>query len=155
MEKELKVQPQNSEDRIIFMSMYNDIDLTKDGNQQVCLNNSSCVADHTRNLLEGQWSFVGPGCEEQWYATLAYKPNGAWNQVAEDMMTSFEESGHPVLRGTSSLSRGALKQGQRKAIHHNAEITNCRVITTHSYCRQSAQYLQSSRGFVPGSYSAS
>ena len=35
MKKELKSQPQNFEDRIMFMSMYSDIDWTRKGNQQV------------------------------------------------------------------------------------------------------------------------
>ena len=35
MKKELKIQPQNFEDRIIFMSMYSVIDWTRRGNQQV------------------------------------------------------------------------------------------------------------------------
>ena len=63
MEKEIKVEPRNSENRIIFMFMYNDIDRTRKDNQQVCVNNSSCVAEVVRNFSKGQWSFVEPRCE--------------------------------------------------------------------------------------------
>ena len=35
-----RIPPQEVRDRIIFMSMYNDIDWTKDGNLQVCISNS-------------------------------------------------------------------------------------------------------------------
>ena len=82
MENELKVQPQQIEDHIIFMSMYNDIDWTRKGNQQVCEENSSCVADYARHFCKGHWSFFGP--------------NGAWNRVAVQLMISFAESGRPL-----------------------------------------------------------
>ena len=83
-EKELKVQPQKFEGRIIFISMFDDIDWTRKGNQEVCVNNSSCVADDARHFFpERRWSFFGPGCEQGRYATVAYKPNGAWNCVGE------------------------------------------------------------------------
>ena len=63
MEKEIKVQPWDFEDRLIFLSMYNDIDWTRKGNRKVCVNNSMCVADHASNFPERHWSFLGPGCE--------------------------------------------------------------------------------------------
>ena len=56
IEKELKIQPQNFEDRIIFMSMYNDIDWTRKGNQQVCEENASRGADYARHFSKGHWS---------------------------------------------------------------------------------------------------
>ena len=123
MEKELKIQPESFEGRIIFMSMYNDIDWTIKGNQQACEENSSPLSHYARKFTRGHWSFLRLGDEEEWYATLAYKPNGAWNRVAENMMITFAESGHLVFRGSSPLSRGALKRtgGGKTTIHDNAE----------------------------------
>ena len=92
MEKELDVQPQNFEDRIIFMSMYNDTDWTRKGNQEVCVNISSRVVDFARNFHKGHGSLLGQGCEEKWYATLAHKPNGIWDRVAVEMMSSTDRS---------------------------------------------------------------
>ena len=37
------------------------------------------------------------------------RPQGEWDSVAELMMIKFGESGHPVFRATSPLSRGTLK----------------------------------------------
>ena len=37
------------------------------------------------------------------------RPRGEWDRVAELMMLKFGESGHPVFRSTSPLSRGVLK----------------------------------------------
>ena len=36
-------------------------------------------------------------------------PQAEWDRVAELMMLKFGESGHPVFRATSPLSRGTLK----------------------------------------------
>ena len=57
----------------------------------------------------GRWSFLGPGSEKKWYSTHYSKPQREWGRVAELMMIKFSESGHPVFRATSALSRGTLK----------------------------------------------
>ena len=57
----------------------------------------------------GRWSFLGPGSEKKWYSAHIDRPRGERNRVAELMMIKFRESGHPVFRATSPLSRGTLK----------------------------------------------
>ena len=46
-----------------------------------------------------------------------------WDKVAELMMIKFGESGHPVFRATSPLSRGTLKSkgGGKLSIHFCAD----------------------------------
>ena len=60
---------------------------------------------------------------KKWYATHESKPQGKWDIVAELMMIKFGESGHPVFRSTSPLSRGALKSkgGGKLSIHFCAD----------------------------------
>ena len=67
----------------------------------------------------GQWSFLGPGSEKKWYSTDEDSPKGGWDRMAEKMMITFAESGHPVFRATSPLSRGVLKSkgGGKLSIH--------------------------------------
>ena len=50
-------------------------------------------------------------------------PKGEWDRVAEQMMMEFSESGHPVFRATSPLSRGTLKSksGGKLSIHFCAD----------------------------------
>ena len=57
----------------------------------------------------GHWSFLGPGSETEWYSTYNERRGGEWDKVAELMVIKFGESGHPVFRATSPLSRGTLK----------------------------------------------
>ena len=94
-----------------------------------------------RSFLWDIWTFLGLGDEEKWYATFAYKPNGEWNRTAEKMMLNFEESGHPVIRGTSPLAGGALTSygGGKKWRYismRNHELQNCYCVATSVRRRQ-------------------
>ena len=117
--EENQVLPEQVEDRIIFMSMYNVTDWRKVGNKDMCMSNTSSVAAYARRFLKGHRSFLGPGSAEKWYGTHSHKPNGSRNNVADRMMINLRESGHPPFRGTSALFRGALKGkgGGRTSIH--------------------------------------
>ena len=70
----------------------------------------------------GQWSFIGPGSEKKWYSS-ENSPQGAWDNIAEEMLLEFAESGHPIFRSTTPLSRGNLKsKGRGKlSIHFAAD----------------------------------
>ena len=54
---------------------------------------------------------------------LRRRPQGEWDRVADFMMIKFGESGHPVFRATSPLSRGTLKskEGGQLSIHFCAD----------------------------------
>ena len=52
------------EDRFIFMSMFNDIAWTKNGNSLDCISNSKEVRDYAKRCQLGHWSFLGLGEEE-------------------------------------------------------------------------------------------
>ena len=70
-----------------------------------------------------QWSFLGPGSEKKWYSISEDSPQGEWDKIAKKMIMTFAESGHPVFRATSPLSRGQLKSkgGGKLSIHHCAD----------------------------------
>ena len=51
----------NSEGRIIFMSMFNDIDWTKQGNSEIKISNSEQVKNYVKIFSRGLWSFLGLG----------------------------------------------------------------------------------------------
>ena len=46
---------------------------------------------------------------KKWYSISAGSPQGELDKIAEKMILTFAESGHPVFRATSPLSRGVLK----------------------------------------------
>ena len=100
--------PEESKRRIIFMSMLNDISWGSQDNEQECESNANLVSIYARRVSPGRWSFLGPGSEKKWYCTYDSKPQRERDRVAE-LMIKFGESGHPVFRATSPLSRGTLK----------------------------------------------
>ena len=114
--------PENFTGRILFMSMFNDISCDRNDNIDECLRNAESVKSLARRFGIGQWSFIGPGSEKNWYSS-ENSPQGAWDNTAEKMLLEFAESGHPVFRATTPLSRGALKsKGRGKlSIHFTAD----------------------------------
>ena len=107
--------------RIIFMSMYNDIDRTKRGNKENCIANVLRVTEYARRFTQGPLSFLGSGSEKKWYGTHAPKRDGEWDKTVEGMILNFAESGHPVFRASSALERGELKSKGKKNENHSLQ----------------------------------
>ena len=91
------------------MSIFNDISWGSEDNKIDCESNAQLVSLFARRFGAGQWSFLVPGSEKKWYSISEDSPQGEWDRMAEKMMVTFAESGHPVFRATSPLSRGQLK----------------------------------------------
>ena len=81
------------------------------------------VSLYARRFGKGQWSFTGPGSEKKWYSMKEDSPQGIWDNSAEKMLLEFAESGCPIFRATTPLSRGQLKsKGHGKLSIHFAAI---------------------------------
>ena len=114
--------PETFTGRILFMSMFNDISCDRKGNKDECLANAGVVKVLARKFGFGQWSFIGPGSEKKWYSA-ENSPQGSWDHIADEMLLEFAESGCPIFRATTPLSRGQLKsKGHGKlSIHFAAD----------------------------------
>ena len=125
--------PETFTGRILFMSMFNDISCDRYDNKDECLKNANYVKTFAGRFGIGQWSFIGPGSEKEWYSA-ENSPQGAWDHIADEMLLEFAESGHPTFRATTPLSRGILKsKGHGKlSIHFAADeltiVTIFRII---------------------------
>ena len=62
---DLQCEPEHFNDRIIFMSKYNDICMERTRKQKKCGNNSVTVANYARGFPRGRWSFLGPWIREE------------------------------------------------------------------------------------------
>ena len=124
--------PETFTGRILFMSMFNDISCDGKGNKDECLANARVVKVLARKFGIGQWSFTGPGSEKKWYSGEENSPQGAWDNIAEEMLLEFAESAHPIFRATTPLSRGKLKsKGHGKlSIHFVADELTIETIET-------------------------
>ena len=110
--------------------MFNDISWVPRDNKRECESNANLVSLFARRFGAGQWSFLGPGSEKKWYSISEDSPQGEWDKMAEKMMVTFAESGHPVFRATSPLSRGQLKSkgGGKLSIHYCADQATIETI---------------------------
>ena len=131
------------------MSMFNDISWGSRDNEKECESNARLVSLHAERFGTGQWSFLDLGSEKKWYSISEDSPQGEWDKMAELMMITFRESGHPVFRATSPLSRSQLKSkgGGKLSIHYCADLETIETFS-HNYLCKSAQSLRSSRGNV-------
>ena len=122
--------PETFTERILFMSMFNDISCDGEGNEEECLANARVVKVLAKKCGIGQWSFIGPGSEKKWYSGEENSPQGAWDHIADEMLLEFAESGHPIFRATTPLYRGILKsKGHgRLSIHFTADYPTIETI---------------------------
>ena len=114
--------PETFTGRILFMSMFNDISCDRKGNKDECLANVGVVKVLAKKFGILQWSFIGPGSEKKCYSA-ENSPQGAWDDIAEQVLLEFAESGHHTFRATTPLSRSILKsKGRGKlSIHFTAD----------------------------------
>ena len=102
---------------------FNDISCDKKDNEEECLANAKVVSIFAKKFGKGQWSFVGPGSEKKWYSMKENSPQGIWDHIAEKMLVEFAESGCPIFRATTPLSRSKLKSKRhgKLSIHFAAD----------------------------------
>ena len=59
--------------------------------------------------------------EKKWYSMEENSPHGIWDHIAEKMLLEFAESGCPIFRASTPLSRGQLRsKGHGKLSIHFA-----------------------------------
>ena len=113
------------------MSMFNDISCgTRDNEEEECLAHAEVASLYARKFGAGQWSFIGPGSEKKWYSMKEDSPQGIWDNLAGKMLIEFAESGCPIFRDTTPLSRCQLKsKGHGKlSIHYCADQATIETI---------------------------
>ena len=122
--------PENFTGRIIFMTMLNDISCGSKDNKIECESNARLVSLLAKRFGTGQWSFIRLGSEKKWYCINEDSPQGVWDNVAEWMLLEFAESGCPIFRATSPLSRGPHIK-KKKDTHIKKEEAHIKKRKTH------------------------
>ena len=130
-----RINPEEFSDRIIFMSMFNDIDLEKRGNEDTCAltkNNQRICLKNQRWTLGIFWD-----SEKKISGTMimrvSLKVNGTF--VLQRCWAISRIRDIHCLKGVSPLGRGILKKTKGKdTIHFNGEYSNVDLLhgTVHS-----------------------
>ena len=129
------------------MLMFNDISCGTKDNEKECESTAHLVSLYAERFGKGQWSFIGPGSEKKWYSISEDSPQGEWDNMPERMMLEFAESGHPIFRATSPLSRGRLKRkGHGKlSIHCCVDLVTIKTVFRTIIFVNQLRFLRSSR----------
>ena len=140
---ELQCDPADFKDRIIFVSMFNDIVWDARGNEELSENNVKKFWRTRSTVSSRSLAFLGPESEKKYGI-----PSGHWTQTAEKLLLNFEKSGHPIFRCTSALEIGKLRSKERgKTTIH---FTACTVANENGHVRQSGQSLWCLSGYDSG-----
>ena len=135
--KKQNIEPENFQDSIIFMSMFNDSDWTRRGNSEQCF------------FTEQVWTFFGSGSEKKWYGKSDDPPEGKWQDTANMMVEQFKESGQPSIQ--RCFSAGSWNPEEEEQQGDQTLQCGCfehrTFISNNSFCKL-AQYLRSSRKMV-------
>ena len=73
--KSLLCEPEHFNDRIFFMSMFDDIMWGENDNTEECAQNTIEVSKYARRFPYDRWSFLAPELEKTRYKTCSDKPN--------------------------------------------------------------------------------
>ena len=105
------------------MSMFNDISCGTKDNEQECLAHGRVVSLYARKFGTGQWSFIGPGSEKKVVLHQGGQSTRNLGQNSGEDVGEFAESGCPIFRATTPLSRGQLrsKEHEKLSIHFVAD----------------------------------
>ena len=105
----LSVHPEDFTGPIIFMSMFNDISWGSKDNVKECELSAQLVSIYAKKIFTRTMVIPRTWIREEMMFCSRIQTTNEWGRVAEQMMLTFAESGHPVFRSTSPLSRGVLK----------------------------------------------
>ena len=129
---------------ILFMSMFNDISC--DGKaimKNVWEMPESSLSLQRSLVLDNGYLLV----QVPKRSGILWKrsPQGIWDHIADKMLLEFEESGCPIFRARTPLSRGNLKSKRhgKLSIHFAADHQTIETFSQKKFC-QSAQSLRSS-----------
>ena len=143
--------------RILFMSMFNDISVDQKTMKKNAWSNAKLASLYAIRFGKGQWSLIGPGSEKKWYCITEDSPQGVWDNIVERMLVEFAESGCPIFRATSPLSRGQLKSKGHGNCRYTMQPTRKRLRlffaqlflqTSSVFTEQSRRYLKSMKPFT-------
>ena len=108
--------PHNFRGRTLFLSMFNDICCGSRDNEKECESNADLVSLMQKDFEQDSVHFIGFG-SEKWSFISEDSPQGIWDNIAERMLLELAESGCPIFRATTPMSRDLLNsKGQEKIV---------------------------------------
>ena len=106
-------------DRIIFMSMFNYIELEKTGNEESWALTSRAIRDYSSRFKDGHWALLGAGEDNKWYHDFAASCEGEWvGSLCFSNGGRFREFGtYPVFLKDKSVGPRDSEEEERQGHH--------------------------------------
>ena len=92
------ITPEKISDRIIFISMFNDVELERKDNEYCCALTSKKIKEYASNFHDGHLAFLGRGEESKWYQGYAADYGGKWDLRASQMWRILRSQDIPFSR---------------------------------------------------------
>ena len=133
-----KIQPKEFTDRIIFMSMFNDLVwITNDENS---VSNAEEFKNYAERFLAGHWTFLGPSWvqpRKKWYGSSNHSQKGQWKCPADKM-------GHLVFKRCQCPESWDLEAEEKVKVPYTLTeiLWTQNSCSNNSFCK-SAQCLRS------------
>ena len=125
----MDISPKNLPDSSIVMSMFNDIEFNRAGNEQMCINSAQQVAEFSIDFKPGRCRHIEPRSEQSWTYDTIEDTRGKWDAIAEKMTDIFAQSGHPVFPALEKMKKGSLKsKSGTTTIHFTADNENVQML---------------------------
>ena len=115
------IEPKHFTDRIIFMSMFNDIECTKRNIDETCISNSKKAKLYAKIFSRGHWTFVGPGDDKKWYGAqdtnlIEWSPQHLrWCRNSKRQVTWFSRAPFPSKNVLRHIITGSRKDASVKS----------------------------------------
>ena len=126
--------------------MFNDIDWTKNGNSFWWIYFEFQTSKWLRSRVSARTLVIPRSWKwGTWYGTHAHKQDGKWEKQANQMIDQFQQSGHPIFRGTIALDRGVLKRKSgRNTTHFPPDSGKIELMLRDDSLNKSVQHPRSS-----------
>ena len=154
-----RLEPEDFQDRVIFMSMFNDIDRTMRGNSEKCISNSEQIKNYAGRFPQDHWTFLAmirrnwsPNiqryqCVESWYSEMEAKPRHHTLQCGLVEHRTLV-SNHPLCKSAQYLrssvrlvgrirSRTDRNRGLRKVRDESANVEGSETTRSEFSCPNS------------------
>ena len=110
-----KQNPESFDERIIFMSMFNDIEWTKQGITAICLHNAKQVAAFATQFKPGHWCFLGSPSEKRGGTEIptVFQENELWSHYRWLTWSSVTLPTRYFQRGSQDITNSKVRSKKR------------------------------------------
>ena len=143
------IEPEKFKDRIISMSMFNDIGWTKRGNSENVFQIQKKLKKYAKSFSRGHWTFLGDADEKKLYGILSYSLEGKWDYTGSQMVERFKENWSSIIQEYQCFESWNSEKKEEQIYHtFQRGFIEHRTLDSHDLFSKSVEFLRSSLKLV-------